>query len=88
MVMPLGSTNAPAVFQALMNELLRNFLNILVFVYLDDILFVAAAARESAVCERKMPNSANSMLLQSHSWAITWQGDTQSLIGLTSQKQL
>lgn len=86
--MPLGSTNAPAVFQALMNEVLRNFLNNLVFVYLDDILCVAAAARESAVCERKVPNSANYMLLQSHSWAITWQGDRRSLIRLTSQKQL
>ncbi|KAI3365257.1 hypothetical protein L3Q82_010346 [Scortum barcoo] len=37
MVMPFGLTNAPAVFQALIN-VLRDFLNRFVFVYLDDIL--------------------------------------------------
>lgn len=34
--MPFGLTNAPAVFQALVNEVLRDFLNL--FVYLSDIL--------------------------------------------------
>ena len=37
-VVPFGLTNAPAVFQALINDVLRDFLNIFVFVYLDDIL--------------------------------------------------
>lgn len=36
--MPFGFTNAPAVFQALVNDVLRDFLNRFVFVYLDDIL--------------------------------------------------
>jgi len=36
--MPFGLTNAPAVFQALVNDVLRDFLNRSVFVYLDDIL--------------------------------------------------
>lgn len=34
--MPFGLTNVPAVFQALVNNVLRDFLNISVFVYLDD----------------------------------------------------
>ncbi|XP_035994550.1 uncharacterized protein LOC118563564 [Fundulus heteroclitus] len=37
-VMPFGLCNAPAVFQALVNDVLRDFLNVFVFVYLDDIL--------------------------------------------------
>lgn len=36
--MPFGLSNAPAVFQNLNNEILRNMLNEFVFVYLDDIL--------------------------------------------------
>lgn len=37
LVMPLGLINAPAVFQALVNDVLRDLLNRVVFVYLDDI---------------------------------------------------
>lgn len=36
--MPFGFTNAPAIFEALINDVLRDFLNRFVFVYLDDIL--------------------------------------------------
>lgn len=42
LVMPFGLTNAPAVFQALINDVLCDMLNLLVFVYLDDILFSRA----------------------------------------------
>ncbi len=36
-VLPFGLVNAPAVFEALVNDVLRDMLNIFVFVYLDDI---------------------------------------------------
>ncbi len=36
--MPFGLANAPAVFQAFINDVLREMLNKCVFVYLDDIL--------------------------------------------------
>lgn len=36
--MPFALINAPAVFQALVNDVLRDMLNYFIFVYLDDIL--------------------------------------------------
>ena len=38
LVMPFSLTNAPAVFQSLVNDVLRDMINKFVFVYLDDIL--------------------------------------------------
>lgn len=36
--MLFGLKNAPAVFQNLVNDVLRDMVNVFVFVYLDDIL--------------------------------------------------
>ena len=46
LVMPFGLTNAPAVFQALVNDVLRDLLNVSVVVYLDDILIFSRTATE------------------------------------------
>lgn len=46
LVMPFGLTNAPAVFQALVNNVLRDFINRFVFVYLDDILIFSKSQSE------------------------------------------
>ncbi|KAF7642148.1 hypothetical protein LDENG_00263700 [Lucifuga dentata] len=46
LVMPFGLTNAPAVFQALVNDVLRDCLNRFVFVYLDDILIFSKSVPE------------------------------------------
>lgn len=37
LVMLLGLTSATALFQALVNDVLRDFLELFIFVYLDDI---------------------------------------------------
>lgn len=64
-VLPFGLVNAPAVFQTLVNDVLRDMLNVFVFVYLDDILIfspslqehfqhvrrVTAPFRESSLCQ-------------------------------------
>ncbi len=61
LVMPFGLTNTPAVFQALINDVLRDMLNKFVFVYLDDILIFSRSFEEheghvSAVLQRLLNN--------------------------------
>lgn len=49
LVMPFGLTKIPTVYQTLVNEVLRNFLNVFVFVYLDDILTFSKTLEEHLV---------------------------------------
>ena len=61
LVMPFGLTNAPAVFQALVNDVLRDMINKSVFVYLDDILIFSKDPQEHgkhvrAVLKRLLEN--------------------------------
>lgn len=54
LVMPFGLTNAPAVFQSLVNDVLRDMLNQYVFVFLDDILIFSKSLTEHVVHVRKV----------------------------------
>ena len=49
LVMAFVLTNAPTVFQALVNDVLRNMLNRFVFVYLDDILVFSRSPKEHVI---------------------------------------
>ena len=48
-VMPFGLTNAPASFMGMMNELLKDFIDKYVLVYLDDVLVYSTTEREHLV---------------------------------------
>ncbi len=45
-VIPFGLSNAPAVFQALVNDVLRDMLDQFTYVYLDDILIFSHSLQE------------------------------------------
>lgn len=52
--MPFGLTNAPAVFQCLINDVLRDMLIVCCFVYLDDILIFSKNLQEHRLHVRKV----------------------------------
>ena len=54
LVMPFGLSNAPAVFQALVNDVLRDMLGRFVFVYLDDILIYSRSLQDHQVHVRSV----------------------------------
>ncbi len=70
LVMPFGLTNAPAVFQALVNDVLKDFLNCFVFVYLDDILIFSQIMSDhvSHVCQVLQWLLENKLFVKAEKW--------------------
>jgi hypothetical protein len=54
LVMPFGLTNAPAVFQALVNDVLRDILNRFVFIYINVILVFSRFSQEHVLNVRQV----------------------------------
>lgn len=54
LVLPFGLTNASAVFQAFVNNLMRDMVNMFVFVYLDDILIFSTSPQVHTQHVRKV----------------------------------
>lgn len=56
--MSFSLTNAPTVFQAFVNDVLRDMLNKLIFVSLDDIFFPSQPGRICSACEAGVTEAA------------------------------
>ncbi|KAG1927325.1 retrotransposable element [Pimephales promelas] len=54
LVMPFGLSNSPAVFQALVNDVLRDMIDQFIYVYLDDILIFSSSLQEHAQHVRRV----------------------------------
>ena len=54
LVIPFGLTNAPAVFQALVNDVVHDILNRFVFVYIDDIFIFSRSLQEHVLNVRQV----------------------------------
>ena len=54
LVMPFGLTNAPAVFQSLVNDILRDMINNIAVVFLDDILVFSQSIEEHVIHVRSV----------------------------------
>lgn len=72
LVMPIGLSNAPAVFQAVVNDELCDMLGQFVFVYLDDIPIYSHSCQEhqKQVCTVPLlpPFSASLSQMESSGW--------------------
>ena len=53
-VMPFGLTNAPAVFQHMANDIFRDFLDIFLIIYLDDLLIYSKTQGEHDIHVRQV----------------------------------
>lgn len=88
-VLPFGLANAPAVFQALVNDVLRDMLNIFVFVYLDDILIFSPSLQVHVhhvrrVLQRLLENRlfVKAEKCTFHSQSVTFLGSVVSADGI------
>jgi len=53
--MPEGLTNAPAVFQRFMNDIFADMIDIIVIIYLDDILIYSDNISEQKLHVQEVP---------------------------------
>ncbi len=89
-VLQFGLVNAPAVFQALVNDVLRDMLNVFVFVYLDDILIFSLSLQVHVqhvrrVLQRLLENRlfVKAEKFMFHAQSVTFLGSVVSAEGIS-----
>ncbi len=89
-VLPFGLVNAPAVFQALVNDVLPDMINVFVFVYLDDILIFSPSLQVNVqhvrrVLQRLLENRlfVKAEKCMFHSRSVTFLGSVVSAEGIS-----
>jgi len=89
-VMPFGLTNAPATFQHLMNDIFRDFLDIFIIIYLDDLLVFSKCELEhithvTSVLQRLQDNKLFAKLekCQFHTTTTEFLGHIISPLGIS-----
>ncbi|KAI2649346.1 Transposon Tf2-9 polyprotein [Labeo rohita] len=89
-VLPFGLANAPSVFQALVNDVLRDMLNVFVFVYLDVILIFSPSVSDHVqhVCRVLQRLLENCLFVKAekcvfHVKSVTFSGHVVSADGIS-----
>ncbi len=89
-VLPFVLVNAPAVFQALVNDVLRDMINVFVFVYLDDILIFSPSLQVHVQHVRRVLQRLfeNRLFVKAekcmfHSRSVTFLGSVVSAEGIS-----
>ncbi len=89
LVMPFGLSNSPAVFQALVNDVLRDMVDQFIYVYLDDILIFSSSLQEHVqhvrrVLQRLLENGlfVKAEKCEFHAQSVTFLGYVVSSEGM------
>ncbi|XP_044071019.1 uncharacterized protein LOC122884763 [Siniperca chuatsi] len=86
-IMPFGLTNAPAVFQTLVNDVLRDMLNHFIFVHMDDILIFSKDEKDHEQHVRKIQMDQVKVSAVAD-WPVPSERKQRRLHGCTSEHQV
>src|SRR5205085_5301258 len=83
LVMPFGHTNAPATFQSMINHVLREYLDIFVVCYLDDILIFSKTLEEHKEHVHKVLQKLQDAKLLVEPKKSVWHSQSVNFLGYT-----
>lgn len=81
LVMPFGLSNAPAIFQNLVNNILRDFLKKFIFIYPDEIIIFSKTLEEQKTQVRVHPAKTQDI----KNWPTPYSRKTATMLPLLCQ---